>query len=351
MGLLLSLVVLSALIFFHELGHFSVARYFGVRVDVFSIGFGKVLFKRTFGETQWQVSAIPLGGYVKMKGQDDADPGAKSDDPDSYNSKTPLQKIAILLAGPFANFLLAFIIYLSVAFSNPQTLAPHIGTLLENSPAVEAGLLKDDKIIAMNSEAITTWKRLTEVIKDTTGDIDLIIQRNNEQLNILVKPRILESENIFGEMVQRRMFGITPNGDMVDTHYGVIESFSIAAEQTYNSSKLIVQSLEKLISGIVGIDQIGGVISIVDTTAKASEYGVIAFFMFAALLSVNLGVLNLLPIPALDGGHIMFNLYEMITRHTPSDAAFIRITIMGWVMLGSLMLLGIYNDINRLIAG
>ena len=152
-------------------------------------------------------------------------------------------------------------------------------------------------------------------------------------------------------MVERRMVGITPNGDMININYGVIGSFEIAMEQTYNASKLIVQSLEKLISGIVGLDQIGGVISIVDTTAKASEYGFIALLMFSALLSVNLGVLNLLPIPALDGGHIMFNLYELITRHTPSEKAFINITIVGWVMLGSLMLLGIYNDINRLIAG
>jgi regulator of sigma E protease len=351
MGLLLSLVVLSVLIFFHELGHFSVARYFGVRVNVFSIGFGKTLYKKVIGETEWRISAIPLGGYVKMKGQDDADPSLKSDDPDSYNSKTPLQKIAILLAGPFANFLLALIIYIGVAFSNPPTAAPHIGSLLEDSPAVEAGLLKDDKIIAINGTAIATWRELTIIIKETRGDLDLIIKREGLQKNILVHPRILQSQNIFGEMVERRMVGITPNGDMININYGVIGSFEIAMEQTYNASKLIVQSLEKLISGIVGLDQIGGVISIVDTTAKASEYGFIALLMFSALLSVNLGVLNLLPIPALDGGHIMFNLYELITRHTPSEKAFINITIVGWVMLGSLMLLGIYNDINRLIAG
>jgi hypothetical protein len=140
MGIVVALLVLSVLIFFHELGHFTAARFFGVRVDVFSIGFGKKLFTKKIGDTQWSLSAIPLGGYVKMKGQDDSDPTKISYDEDSYNVKKPWQRIIILLAGPFANFLLAFILYFAIANMGVPKLLPYVGKVGENTPAYQAGL-------------------------------------------------------------------------------------------------------------------------------------------------------------------------------------------------------------------
>jgi len=131
MGILVSVLVLSLLIFIHELGHFTAARFFGVHVEVFSIGFGKKLYSKMIGRTQWSISAIPLGGYVKMKGQDDADPTLKSNDNDSYNTKKPWQRIVILAAGPFANFLLAFILYLAIAFGGVPKLLPSIGEITQ----------------------------------------------------------------------------------------------------------------------------------------------------------------------------------------------------------------------------
>lgn len=177
MSWLVSLLVLSALIFFHELGHYLAARLMGVCVEVFSIGFGKKLFSFHAYNTQWSISAIPLGGYVKMKGQDDSDPTKKSYDEDSYNVKTPIQKIFILLAGPVANFILAFVLYFTIALGGPNILSPVIGDIVKESPAEIAGLQTNDRVISINNIKITTWKEMAETIATSQGALNFEIQR------------------------------------------------------------------------------------------------------------------------------------------------------------------------------
>ena len=348
MGIIVALLVLSVLIFFHELGHFTVARFFGVQVDVFSIGFGKKLYTRMIGKTEWSISLIPLGGYVKMKGQDDTDPTKKSYDEDSYNSKKPWQRILILLAGPFANFVLAFVLYLAIANLGVPKLLAEVGEVGEKTPASEAGIQKEDIILAINGKEITYWESISESINETQGTINLVVARANQRQTLSITPQIIEDQNIFGEPITRRVIGISPSGKQTTVYYGFIEGLEYAWDETLKASLLIVQSLQKLLTGVVGADKVGGIITIVDITSQASASGILALFFFTALISVNLGVLNLLPIPALDGGHIMFNLYEMITRKIPSEKVMMKITIVGWMMLGSLMVLGLYNDINRL---
>ena len=153
---------------------------------------------------------------------------------------------------------------------------------------------------------------------------------------------------MFNEKIKKRMIGISPSGKVVTLELSILESLVYAYEKTIFASTMIFQGVQKLISGVIPSSEVGGVISIGKVISDASESSIIALFAITALISVNLGVLNLLPIPALDGGHIMFNLYEMIARKKPSDQVFLFLTIMGWVILGSLMLLGIYNDINRI---
>ena len=349
MGIIVALLVLSVLIFFHELGHFMAARFFGVRVEVFSIGFGKKLFTKQIGDTQWSLSAIPLGGYVKMKGQDDADPTKVSYDADSYNVKPPWQRIIILLAGPFANFLLAFILYFAIANLGVPKLLPYVGKVSENTPAYQAGLTKDDKILQVNGTNIRFWEDIGEGINASNGGVTLIIERNKRLVTLVLNPKVIEDKNIFGEKITRRIIGISPSGKQTTVYYGLIDGLDYAWEETKQASMLIVQSVQKLITGVVGADKLGGIITIVDVTAEASSAGILALFFFTALISVNLGVLNLLPIPALDGGHIMFNLYEMFTGKTASDKVMMYITLAGWAILISLMMLGLYNDINRLM--
>lgn len=351
MSLLISLIVLSFLIFFHELGHFLAARAMGVKVEVFSIGFGRRILAKRFGETEYRLAMIPLGGYVRMKGQDDADPTKKSSDPDSYNVKSPLQKIFILFSGPFANFLLAFLCYLSVAWMGTMTLATTVGEVVADTPAARAGLLPKDKILKVSGQPIRTWKELGETIRKSTGGIDLTIERDGRRMTLFMTPQYRESENIFGEKIRKMMIGVMAAGEFTQVDYGFFEGFGVALNQTVEASTLIVKGVEKLITGVVSPENIGGVVSIVDYTAKASEAGLAALLLLSALMSVNFGVLNLLPIPALDGGHIIFNLYEMITKREPSEAVLYRLTVVGWMLLASLMFLGLYNDINRLVAG
>ncbi len=349
MSWLVSLAVLSALIFFHELGHYMAARLMGVYVETFSIGFGnKVASFKKWG-TEWKISMIPLGGYVKMKGQDDSDPTKKSYDADSYNVKTPLQKIFILLAGPFANFVLAFVLYFAIALGGPNILSPVVGKVVKDSPAFVAGLETNDTIRSINGLEVTTWKDMAQIISESNGALDLEIIRDGYIEHKVLTPKITETTNMYNEVVQKKMIGIGSAGVTHKLDLTLSDTLSYAVDQTVFASTVIFTGVKKLLFGEVPAQELGGVISIVKLTSDATDAGWMAVLFFAALISVNLGVLNLLPIPALDGGHIMFNLYELITRHAPSEAVIVKLTIAGWVVLFSLMGLGLYNDINRLM--
>ncbi len=348
MGTITFLIVLSFLVFFHELGHFLAARYFGVKVYVFSIGFGKQLFAKEWKGTTWQFALIPMGGYVQMKGQDDRNPSLKEDGDDSYNMKKPWQRIIILFAGPFANFILASILYFTIAMMGASTWSAKVGQVQPNSPAFNAGIQANDEIIRINETDIKSWDEIGKIITSSDGALKFFIKRDGEIFAKTINPNISDSENMFKEKIKKRMIGISPKGEVVKLDLSFTESLYFAYEKTIFASTMIFQGVQKLISGVVPTSEVGGVISIGKVISDASESSIIALLSITALISVNLGVLNLLPIPALDGGHIMFNLYEMIARKKPSDQVFMFLTIMGWVILGCLMLLGIYNDINRI---
>ncbi|TLS71111.1 RIP metalloprotease RseP [Aliarcobacter thereius] len=348
MGTITFLLVLSFLVFFHELGHFLAARYFGVKVETFSIGFGKQIYAKYWAGTTWQIALIPLGGYVKMKGQDDTKPISNEIGNDSYNTKKPWQRIIILFAGPFANFLLAFLLYLFMANLGATVFSAKVGNIQENSPAFHAGIKANDEIIRINDKSIESWDDIGKIITSTQGTLQFFIKRDNQIILKTISPHISDSKNMFNEDIKKRMIGISPKGETKILQLSFFESISFAYEKTIFASTMIFQGVQKLIAGVIPSSEIGGVITIGKVISDASESSFIALLAITALISVNLGVLNLLPIPALDGGHIMFNLYEMITRRKPSDQVFIFLTIFGWVILGSLMILGIYNDINRI---
>ncbi|MFK5880789.1 MAG: RIP metalloprotease RseP [Sulfurospirillum sp.] len=351
MGTIVSLLVLSFLIFFHELGHFLAARFFGVKVEVFSIGFGKKIYTKVYGDTQYALSMIPLGGYVQMKGQDDMDPTKLSKDKDSYNVKEPWQRIVILLAGPFANFLLAFLLYIAIGSIGINKFAPYIGQVSKDSPAFKSGIKSNDEIISINGIKIKTWDELSKKIKKSSDSLLFKIKRDRKLIKIKIEPKIHTYKNMFGETLKKKMVGISPSGKTITIRYTFLQSIPFALEETKNATTMIVKSLQKLIEGVVPAKELGGIVSIVQVTAKASAIGIVALFGLTALISVNLGVLNLLPIPALDGGHIMFNLYEMITKKAPSERVLYYLTLGGWVFLLSLMAFTIFNDIYRIAGG
>jgi regulator of sigma E protease len=350
MGLIIAILVLSALIFFHELGHYLMAKALGVYTEVFSIGFGKKIASFRMFNTEWRISAIPLGGYVRMKGQDDSNPLITNRDKDSYNAKTPVERILILLAGPGANFILAFFLYIAIGIGQPNVLSPIVGKVLPNSPALAAGLQVNDKIIVVNGQHIDSWEGLTQVIANkSVHTLHLTILRDKKTLQIDILPKMRETTDMFHEKIYKPMIGIVASGATHKLNNDFDSILKYAVYQTKFASTMIFKSVEKLIVGVIPAKDVGGVISIVKITSDATAQGWMAVLFFTALISVNLGVLNLLPIPALDGGHIMFNLYELVARRAPTNAMLMRLTIAGWVLLFGLMGLGLYNDLHRLL--
>ena len=196
MGIITFLLVLSFLVFFHEIGHFIAARYFGIKVEVFSIGFGKKLFSKDWMGTTWQIALIPLGGYVKMKGQDDTKPGLVIEGNDSYNNKKPWQRIIILFAGPFANFILAAILYFAIALLGANTLSPTIGQVVVDSPAYKAGLQVNDEILRINDTDIKQWNDIGKYIIASEGALKFYVKRDGVIISKIIRPHISESENI-----------------------------------------------------------------------------------------------------------------------------------------------------------
>lgn len=356
--LFIALMALSVLVFFHELGHFTVARLFGVKIERFSIGFGKILSRRHCCGTEWAFSAIPLGGYVKMKGQDDSDPLTTSSDPDSYTAKKPWQRILILLAGPAANMILAFFIYLSIALMGAPLVAardyipPVVGTVAPETPAAKAGLQPGDRILAVDGEPVHYWYQIGELIQKNPDPILLTIRRGERTVTLELRTKVVEGTNEFMQKIQRRIIGISPKVDKETViRFTPSEALFYAWNETKKASLLITRGIAKISTGEVGTENVGGAITIFDVMMKFAQAGFVYLLFIMALISVNLGVLNLLPIPALDGGHIMFNLYEIITRRAPSETAYYRLTLLGWAILGGIMFLGLYNDINRIWGG
>lgn len=348
MSFLIAFLALSFLVFFHELGHFIAARIFGVRVEVFSIGFGVKIFSKKIGETQYALSMIPLGGYVKLKGQNDLDVLEQNCQNDSYSNKSPFVKIIILFAGPFFNFILAFFLFFMVGNMGVSTYLPIVGEVKKNMPAFEAGILENDEILSINAKQIKTWMDLQEAVaKDTM--LNLVVLRKDKILDFTIRPEIIKAKNIFGEEIQKGVIGIAPSGKIGIVKYTGFESFEYASKKLYESSKIILLSVQKLISGIIPLKEVSGPVMIVDKLAQASKSDVVLLLLWVGLISVNLGILNLLPIPALDGGQILFNFYEILTRKPIYEKAKYYLTLFGWIILLSLMLLGLRNDILRLL--
>lgn len=346
---LVTVLAISFLIFFHELGHFLAARTLGVKVNTFSIGFGEKIYTKNVGGTDYCLSAIPLGGYVQLKGQDDTDPKVKNYDRDSYNVLSPIKRIYILFAGPFFNFILAFFIYILLGSIGVERLAPSIGHIAEGSAAASAGLAKNDKILAINGVKISEWDEISKNVKLEPSTI--LIDRNGSQMTINLTPKIGETVNLFNEKVQRPLVGISPNGEVVKIYHTGLAGINFAFSETIEASKLIFKSFEKLVVGAVPLKEVGGIVQIADVTSKAAKISLGVLLTIVALISVNLGVLNLFPIPALDGGHILFNLYELIFRREVNERVLIMLTYCGWALLLGIMVLATFNDIMRLSGG
>ncbi len=351
MMFIVAVLMLAFLIFVHELGHFTIARICGVKVEVFSIGFGKKLcFFKLFG-TQFALSLIPLGGYVKLKGMDKEEDGTNESNQvnDSYAQKSPFQKLWILFGGAFFNFLFAILVYFFLALGGEKVLLPIIGGLEKN--ALEAGLLKGDKILSINHEKIASFREIRSVVAHARGELVLEIERNHQVLEKRLTPKIvavISDSNDPNEMIRYKIIGIKP--DMQKTgvvSYSLFQAFEQALSRFKEGVVLIGDSLRRLIMGSSSVKELSGVVGIVGALSHANSFSML--LLFGAFLSINLGILNLLPIPALDGaqmlGVVFKNIFKIVLPAFVQNALWLA----GVGFLVFIMFLGLFNDITRLL--
>ncbi|SIO18842.1 RIP metalloprotease RseP [Halodesulfovibrio marinisediminis] len=349
------ILVLGGLIFFHELGHFSVARAFGVGIRTFSLGFGPAIYKFKRGRTEYRLSAVPLGGYVSMVGENPDDDinspeNIEFSEADSFIKRKPWQRLCIVAAGPIANLLLSFFIYWALFIANGQPqLIPEIGSVRPDSPAAVAGLKQGDSIKSISGNNITSWEDVyISVAKSEGKELQMVISRDGNTLTFDITPSLLSRKSIFGEEEQSYLIGILASGKTEQIDLGFFSSASAAFEKTWSMTVLTVQGFVKLIERVVPAETVGGPIMIAQLVSKQAEQGLVAVLALAALISINLGVLNLLPIPVLDGGHIVMLVYEMIVgKPVPAKVMDYSIRV-GIFLLLTLMVWATFNDVRRL---
>lgn len=349
MAILYFIVVLGVIVFFHELGHFLAAKLVGVRVEVFSLGFPPKMVSRKFGETEYMLSWIPLGGYVKMAGMIDESMDDKPLTGASWEfmSKNFLQKTFVISAGVLMNLILAFLLYtLITLFSGVGEIgAARIGSIEPGYPADSAGVMQGDLITAVDDDSISNWEEMAEAIHAKPGQkITISWLRGDSAISAVVTtiPKEISGEN------GKRTVGLIGIGPELERRpAGFFESIVIGTKSTGYVIAVSAISLKMLITGEASVKDLVGPVGIVHYSGETAKSGAAVFFGFIALISVNIGFLNILPFPALDGGHIVYIIIEAIIRRPISTKVKLIIQQVGMALLLVLILLISYNDIMR----
>jgi regulator of sigma E protease len=438
-----ALILLGILIFVHELGHFLFAKMVNVKVLKFSLGFGPRVLGKKYGETEYQISAVPLGGYVKMLGEESGDEITDEDRVRAYNFQPVGKRVLIVLAGPFFNILFAAFVFAMISVSGVPVPYPDIGKVVGDSPAAKAGLMTGDRVLSINGDAVRSWDEIETLTNKTPGKTLLFkVKRDEITLELPVTPERKSEKDIFGENKEMWYIGIspllypdvgevtkgspaekaglrkgdrimgigetplktwqemteiihenpgmplrfkikrdgriievaiTPEKSIVTTpggekkeigligvrplgndfikRYGPAEAVHFGVTKTWEVSVLTIVSIGKLIQRIIPAETIGGPILIFQMAGQQAAHGPLSFFTFLAIISINLGVLNLLPVPMLDGGHILFLGIEAVRRKPLNEKVIMIAQRVGLAVIITLMIFAFYNDVMRLITG
>jgi len=353
MSILSAIVLLGIIIFVHELGHFLFAKLMHVRVLKFSLGFGPKIIGKKYGDTEYLLSSIPLGGYVKMLGEAPGEEEISEEDKKfAYNYQPVWKRFMIVFCGPLFNLLCAMLIFFFSFLHGIPVLLSEIGSVMTNTPAEKAGLLKGDTIIEIDGVLIHQWDEMTDIIHKNPGKLlNLKVQRDSKNFLLAVTPEIKKVQDIFGEGKEVGLIGIKPSGSTFIRQAGIISAATDSIERTWDISVLTIVSIAKLIQRVIPMDSIGGPVLIVQMAGEQASRGALNFFVFMAIININLGVLNLLPIPVLDGGHLLFLGIEAIRRKPLSEKIISVSQKIGLTVLLTLMAVVIFNDVMRLISG
>lgn len=438
-----AIILLGVIIFIHELGHFLFAKILGVRILKFSLGFGPRIIGKKYGDTEYLISSVPLGGYVKMLGENTDDELSEEDKPYAYNNQPVWKRVIIVSSGPIFNLAFAVFLFIVIFLSGIPTPYPYIGKIVENSPAAKAGFATGDKVLAIDGHVIQSWDEIDTSLNESAGKSLLFkIKRDQEIIELAVIPVSKSDKNIFGEGEKYWDIGIFPLvypviGEVVEGEraeaagmkkgdriieidgtpiktwqdmtaivhsnpenqlnfkierdnrimelsitpkgktlyspgdeaqefgiigikhigndfikkYGILEAVSLGLEKTRDIIVLTFVVIIKLIQRVLPVDIIGGPIFILQMAGEQASRGLLDFIFFMAVININLGILNLLPIPVLDGGHIVFLGIEAIRRKPLNEKIIAISQRVGIAIIIIIMVFAFYNDIMRIITG
>ena len=360
-ALLAFVVVFGPLVFFHELGHFWVARRFGVRIDAFSIGFGPALYSwRDKHDVEWRIGAFPLGGYVKFFGDangastpsDDVKALSEAERSDCFHFKPLYQRALIVAAGPIANFILAILIFAVVFMTAGQAYtSPEIGKVEKESGAEVGGVLTGDLVLSVDGISIESFEELRNYLATHPGStLELLVERSGEEVMLTPTVGTVVRETLVGDRVMG-LLGVGPaENKLIKVRRGPIEAFGYATLETRDTVVFIFNTVGELVTGQRSIKDLGGPAQIAHASGKVAQVSLVALVMFAALLSVNLGLINLFPIPMLDGGHLLYYAFEAVRGKPLGERAQEYGFRFGLALVLTLMVVVTWNDIIGFIS-
>lgn len=327
-----SIIIFLLVILIHEFGHFIVAKMNGVSVLEFSIGMGPKIFQKESNGTLYSLRLLPVGGYCQLEGEDE-----ENDSPNSLNNQSPFVRLKVILAGAIMNFILAFI--LLILLMSVSRVSTEVSGVLENSPAYSSGIQAGDKIVSINGQMLEDGEQVLDSIKKSKGDLDIVLLRNEKSKNIKVTPR-LENNN--------RKIGVNFQEEYNIKNFNIIEGFKKGIATFLNLTGMLYKFLGMLITGKLGLGGVSGPVGVVKEIGNAAKTGVANLIFLLAYININLGVFNLLPIPALDGGRAIFILIEMIFGKKISQEKEGYIHMVGLILLLGLIAIVTIKDVIKL---